>query len=119
MAFQISITNPIDGAILPNAYARVGAVTIDVINQRAGASVSIYKDAEARQSERQPVIVESYLWEEMGAPEYVELFGATIPARPSFEEAFGAASRDAVNVIGRAYVVLKTYLPAYATAIDI
>ncbi len=119
MALSIEITDPADGSILPDAYARVTAASIDVLNQRAAATVCIYKDAAARLADRSPIAYRHLTWDAEGAPSRTEPTGEMIPARPSFEQAFGGAAKSNVNVFSRAYIVLKTYDIEFSNATDV
>lgn len=118
MALNISLTNPTDGAMLAQAYARVSAVSIDVANERAGVTVLIYKDAAARQEDRLPIEARTYTWDAQGRPAWTDPFGVEFPQRPSFADSFESAAKSATNVFACAYSVLKSTEPDYHDSTD-
>jgi hypothetical protein len=119
MALQITTTNPSDGTLLPEAYARVIAASIDIANRRAAVTLYLYKNAAARTDERAPIAFRHFIWEGDGAPVRTEPNGETIPLHPSFEDSFWSAAKNEVNIFARSYQVLKSYVPEFAAASDV
>lgn len=123
MAFQKVWENPQVGLTLPDAYHRVTAIALDYQAKRGTIVVAVYRDAQARQANLNPVDLRNFaienrppqpdLAQQLNLPELAV-------ANPEFDKllAVGELDKASVNPVKQAYVWLKKHA-LYTGAVDV